>query len=76
MNSSDIETRTGDDWKPKLFAIAAVAGALVGVGAAYLLAQQAELEGKKPEISGGDGVKLGIAVLGLLRLVATLGEKN
>jgi hypothetical protein len=75
MNASDIETRPGEDWKPKLFVIGAVVGALVGVGAAYLLAQQAELEGSKPDISGSEGVKLGIAVLGLLRQVASLGEK-
>jgi len=76
MNASDIETRTSEDWKPKLFVIGAVVGALVGVGAAYLLAQQAESEGNKPDISGSEGVKLGIAVLGLLRQVASLGEKG
>jgi hypothetical protein len=76
MNASDIEPRTSEDWKPKLIAIGAVVGALVGVGAAYLLVQQAELEGDKPDISGSEGVKLGIAVLTLLRQVATIGEKN
>lgn len=75
MNASDIQTRKNGDWKPKLFAIGAVVGALVGVGAAYLLAQQAELEGTQPEISGSEGVRLGIAVLGLLRQVASLGER-
>lgn len=76
MNASDIEPRTSEEWKPKLIAIGAVVGALVGVGAAYLLVQQAELEGDKPDISGSEGVKLGIAVLTLLRQVATIGERN
>ncbi|MGW8250306.1 MAG: hypothetical protein ACWGO1_06660, partial [Anaerolineales bacterium] len=49
-------------------------GALVGLGAAYLLAQRAEREGETVQIGAGDAVKLGLLVLGLLRSVAQLGE--
>lgn len=63
-----------DDWKPKVLIIGVVAGALVGLGAAYLLAQNSEREGRAPEITPGEGVKLGLLVLGLLRSVATLHE--
>jgi hypothetical protein len=63
-----------DNWKPKVLIIGAVLGAMVGLGAAFLLAQNAEKEGKPPEITASDGVKLGVLVMGLLRMVATLGE--
>jgi hypothetical protein len=63
-----------DNWTPKILIIGAVLGALVGLGAAYLLAQNAEKEGKPPQISAGDGVKLGVLIMGLLRMVSTLGE--
>jgi len=65
-----------DNWKPKVLIIGAVLGALVGLGAAFLLAQNAEKEGQPPQISAGDGVKVGVIVMGLLRTVATLGERK
>jgi len=64
-----------ENWKPKVLLIGGVLGALVGVAASYLYAQQAEREGSMPTISAGEGVKLGLLILGLLRSVATLGEK-
>jgi hypothetical protein len=63
-----------DNWKPRALLIGALIGAAVGVGAAYLFVQQAEREGSTPSISAGEGVKLGLLVLGLLRSVAVLGE--
>ena len=62
------------NWKPKALMIGALVGAAVGIGAAYLFIQQAEREGSTPSISAGEGVKLGLLVLGLLRSVAVLGE--
>ncbi len=63
-----------NSWKMKVLIIGAVAGAVVGLGAAYLLAQQAEREGQPPEISAGEGVRIGVMVMGLLRSIAALGE--
>lgn len=63
-----------ENWKPKALVIGAVFGALVGVGAAYLYVQQAEREGTKPSMSTGEGIRLGLLILGLLRSVAALGE--
>lgn len=74
MARSDLDRNASDNWRPKVLVIGAVLGAVVGLGAAYLLAQQSEAKGKAPEISAGEGVRLGLLVLGLLRSVATLGE--
>lgn len=70
----ELSNASANNWRPKVLVIGAVAGALVGLGAAYLLAQNAENQGRAPSLSPGEGVRLGLLVLGLLRSVATLGE--
>lgn len=64
------------NWKPRVLVIGAVIGAIIGLGAAYLLTQRAADENTPPELSAGDGVKLGLLVLGLLRQVAELGAEK
>jgi hypothetical protein len=61
----------GEDnrWKVKTMVIGAVAGALFGVGVSYLLVQRAAREGAKPNVSPGEGIQLGMGLLGLMRLV-------
>ncbi len=54
--------------------IGAAVGAMVGLTAAYLLIQRTEKENKNLQIGAGEGIKLGLLVLGLLRQVAQLGE--
>jgi len=66
--------QAGKSWKGKALLAGAVLGALVGLGAAYLIIQRAEREDGEVRISPGDGVKLGVLVFGLLRQVAQLGE--
>ncbi len=52
-----------------------VLGALVGAGAAYLFIQRSgDNPSEQPQFTTGDGVRLGLLVLGLLRSVAELGE--
>lgn len=60
-------------WKVRTLIIGAVIGTLVGLGAAYLVVQRAEVEGERPQLSTGEGVKLGLGVLGVLRQIADLG---
>lgn len=74
MNSKATVSQDQENWRPRVLIIGAVLGALVGVGAAYLISQQAERSGKKPEMSAGAGIRLGLLVLGLLRQVAALGD--
>jgi hypothetical protein len=67
-----------NDWKPKVLVAGAVLGALVGISAAYLYTQRAEMENgyAHPEFSTGDGVRLGLLLLGLLRSVSDMGSKE
>lgn len=70
---------TGKDernWQGRTLIIGALIGALVGVGAAYLLVQRAEKEASSVRLGAGEGIKLGLLALGLLRQVAQLGEGN
>ncbi len=62
-----------DNWKMKTLIIGGLVGLLTGLGAAYLLIQRAQAEDTTPKVTGGEGVKLGLGVLGLLRLVSDLG---
>ena len=70
----ELEIIPEDNWKPKVLVIGGGIGLLTGLLAAYLMIQRAEKDETKPELSAGDGVKLGVLVLGLLRSVAMLGE--
>jgi len=71
----DIEEQD-ESWRTKTLVGGVVLGALVGLGAAYLLLQRAERENQELHMSAGEGVKLGVLVFGLLRQVAQLGEKG
>ncbi len=62
------------NWKTTTLVIGGVVGALVGLSAAYLLIQRAEKEQGRLQMNAGEGIKLGLLVLGLLRQVAQLGE--
>ncbi|MCC6955493.1 MAG: hypothetical protein IT316_01790 [Anaerolineales bacterium] len=68
-NKSDIVP--AGDWRPKALIIGGVIGAVVGVTATYLLLQRNE-DDTPPDFSVGEGVKIGVLVLGLLRSIANL----
>ena len=73
MSEETNEIVISENWQPRVLAIGAVVGALVGVGAAFLLIRANEEEGP-PQISAGEGIKLSVLVLGLLRSVYSLGD--
>ncbi len=49
-------------------------GAATGFVAAMVWNRRLEEEGGTTEITAGDGVKLGVMVVGLLRAIASMGE--
>lgn len=64
----------GTRWKNKALVLGGVVGGLIGVGAAYLLVQRAEREGTELRLGTGEGIRLGLMALGMLRQVSQLGN--
>ena len=62
--------------KGKILLVGGVLGALTGLGIAYMLLQRSDEDGGEVKLSTGEGVRLGLLVLGLLRQVSELGEKR
>jgi gas vesicle protein len=56
--------------------LGALAGAVTGLVAAMLLNRRAEQEGTELALTAGDGMKLGVMVIGLLRAIASLGDER
>lgn len=63
-----------DSWIGKVLAVGAAIGAVTGLAAAYLLVQRSQKLGERPKLELGEGVKLGVLVLGLLRSVALIAD--
>lgn len=59
-----------------LIIIGALLGAAAGAMAAVILVQRAEEAHQSPKLTAGDGVKVGLGVLGLLRLISEIGSKK
>ncbi|HEX2980894.1 MAG TPA: hypothetical protein VHO48_11565 [Anaerolineaceae bacterium] len=65
-----------DSWKTRTMVIGIIAGAITGLAAAMIVIERATRERTTPQISAGDGVKLGLGVLGLMRLISDLGDRE
>jgi hypothetical protein len=61
-------------WKTRTILGGALIGAFAGLAAAYMLTQRAEREGRETAITPGEGMQLGVLVIGLLRAIASLGN--
>ncbi|WP_420627849.1 hypothetical protein [Candidatus Leptofilum sp.] len=69
------QENSNPNWKTNLLIVGAIGGALLGAGTAYLLARSAESNrGGPPEISTRDMLSTGIAVIGVIRGIASLGD--
>jgi len=54
----------------------ALIGAVTGLVAAMLLQRRAEQTGAEISLSTGEGIQLGVMVLGLLRAISSLGDEK
>jgi len=62
------------NWKTKTIVTGIAIGAAAGAISAFLLIKRAENEDTVPKLSPGEGIQVGLGVLGLLRLIAGLGS--
>jgi len=62
--------------KNRTLLVGALAGAVTGLIAAMLLNRRSEEQGTELALTTGDGMKLGVMVIGLLRAIASLGEEK
>ena len=60
----------------KVLLIGALAGAATGLVAAMMLQRRAERTGSEISLSTGEGIQLGMMVLGLVRSIATLADRE
>jgi phage protein U len=60
----------------RILLFGALIGAVTGLLAALMLRRRAERTGREITLSTGEGIQLGVMVLGLLRAVAGLADKD
>lgn len=65
----------GLSWKAKALILGGAVGAAVGLGAAYLYIRNIEEAGEDPQLDTKDALTLGVAVVALVRQIASLGNK-
>ena len=64
------------NWKTRALIIGAVIGAITGLGAAYIMIRRAEEAQMKPQLTTGDGVKIGMGLAGVLKLISDIGTSR
>jgi hypothetical protein len=64
------------DNKTKTLIIGTGVGALIGLAGSFLLTRRAQETGTEIAVSTGDGIRLSVMIIGLLRAVAALGEEK
>lgn len=60
----------------KVLLIGALAGAATGIVTALMLQRRAERTGTEISLSAGEGIQLGMMVLGLVRSIAALADRD
>jgi ABC-type Mn2+/Zn2+ transport system permease subunit len=60
----------------RILLFGALIGAATGLVAAILLQRRAQSTGREISLSAGEGIQLGVMILGLLRSVAGLADRE
>lgn len=72
MSDESAITKTGISYETRVLAIGSLIGALVGLAGAFLFIKNNERKGTEPHVSAGEGVKLSLIIMALLRQIAEL----
>ncbi len=65
---------SNQQWKTKTIILGALLGALAGIFSAYVFIQRAQEN--NPKLSAGDGVKVGIGILSVVKSIADLAARR
>ena len=65
--------KISQNWKTNTLIAGGLIGLLTGLGAAFLLIRRSERSGTELALSSGEGLRLGMLVLGLLREISNIG---
>jgi hypothetical protein len=60
----------------RILLFGALIGAVTGLAAALILQRRAERTGTEITLSTGEGIQLGVMIMGLLRAIAALGDEK
>jgi gas vesicle protein len=60
----------------KILLFGALIGAVTGLAAAMILQRRAEKTGNEISLSTGEGIQLGVMIMGLLRAISALGDEK
>jgi hypothetical protein len=72
MSDETAITETGMSYETKVLVAGSLLGAFVGLAGAFLLIKNNERKGTEVSVSAGEGVKLSLIIMALLRQVAEL----
>jgi hypothetical protein len=68
---------SNNNWKTRIIIGSTVVGAASGLIAGYLLSRTADERGSgPPKVKTGDALRLAIGIIGLVRGIAALGDKD
>jgi hypothetical protein len=62
-----------NEWKTRVLLLGGLLGAASGIAAAYMIVKQAEEEGEIPKLGPGEGVRIGMWVMGVVKRISSLG---
>ncbi len=60
----------------RVLLLGALIGAATGLVAALMLERRADKTGSEITLSTGEGIQLGVMIMGLLRAISSLGDDN
>jgi hypothetical protein len=63
-----------EPWKTKILISGGLLGTIAGLVAAFLMVKRAETADTRPQLTASEGVKIGIGVLGLIKVISDFGS--